>query len=207
MNSEPRTQNSELRTRNPEIRSFTLIELMVVMAIIALMAGALLPALRFARDATKKHVARTDMSNLGTALKAFHLEYGYWPQTTSWTEMGTMLNANNHPYTGMPAAAGWASNNNPRAIQFMEFKTTNQIDVAGALLDPWGSPYIVLSDHGGPALGKAGWSDTLPEDGKVTMPGGGTEIQAQVAIYSVGIDKTDNNGNNTTEDDLPSWME
>ena len=194
-----------------------MIELMVVMAILAMMIGILLPAFRFARNAAKRHNARADISNLSSALKAFRMEYGYWPQTTSWAEMSTMLNANINPFTGLGAAVGsWASNNNPKAVQFMEFKT-NLVSAAGEFIDPWGSPYIVMTDHGGTALGKATWSDISqpppgggssgPEDGMVRMPSAASNIQAQVAIYSIGSDKIDQSGSTSTNDDIPSWME
>jgi type II secretory pathway pseudopilin PulG len=197
--------------------SFTLIELMTVMAIILVLVGLLLPALNFARTQAKKHLVRTDVSNMTTALKSFRTEYGYWPDTTSWGELSTALNGNIHPYSGAGAASGsFASNNNPKAIRFLEFKT-NQVNAAGQVLDPWGTPYIVMLDHGGTALERGGWEDrsqTLygngspaPEDGMVNWPNTtASNIQSQVAIYSCGQNKVDNGGDNILYDDILSWM-
>jgi len=211
--------NSKFKIPNPKWsdRSFTLIELMTVMAIVLVLVGLLLPALNFARNQAKKHLVRNDISNMTTALKAFRMEYGYWPDTTSWGELSTTLNGNLHAYTGAGAASGsFASNNNPKAIRFLEFKT-NQVNAAGQVLDPWGTPYIVMMDHGGTALERGGWQDlsqppgtggtTGPEDGMVCWPNTtASNIQSTVAIYSCGQNKVDNNGDNIIYDDILSWM-
>jgi type II secretory pathway pseudopilin PulG len=195
-----------------------LIELLTVIAIILLLVGLLLPALTFARNQARKHVARQDMSNMYNALLSFRQEYGYWPSTSSWTELGTMLNGNIHPYTGAGAASGsWASNNNPKAIRFLEFKT-NQVSSTGQYLDPWGDAYYVLMDHGGAAVEKAGWSDlsqppgvggtTGPEDGMVSHPRTTvTNLQTCVAIYSIGSNKQDDLADQNYFDDVSSWNE
>lgn len=204
----------EIRNSKFETCSFTLIELLTVMAIILLLVGLLLPALQYSRVQAKKHIARTDISNLYNALTSYHQEYGYWPQPTTWVDLSTMLNGNIHPYTGVGAASGsWSSNNNAKAIRFMEFKT-NQVNTAGEFIDPWGTAYMVLCDHGGAAVGKAGWSDlsnggaTGPEDGMVSHPRTtATNLQTQVAIYSAGSNKQDDNADNTYFDDISSWNE
>ncbi len=189
--------------------SFTLIEMITVTAIIAVLVGLLLPAYQYAKNQAKKHICRQDMSNLKSALMSFRAEYGYFPQPANWTDLGTMLNGNFHPYTGTGAAAGsFSSNNNPRAIRFMEFKT-NSVDSTGALVDPWQKAYIVLMDNGTNSVGKVigSWTDTTPEDGQVDKPGGGTSIQSQVAIYSSGSNMTDDNGDTSSYDDVISWSE
>jgi type II secretory pathway pseudopilin PulG len=188
--------------------SFTLIELITVIAIILVLVGLLLPALNFARTQVKKHLVRNDINNLTSALKSFRMEYGYWPVTTSWTEMTTTLNGNIHPYTGAGAASGsFASNNNPKAIRFMEFKT-NQVDSSAQFLDPWGSPYIMLLDHGSTSIGKPAWADTTSEDFAIRWPNtAASNIQAQVAIYSIGQNKADNDGDNSYYDDVLSWVQ
>lgn len=203
--------NSEIRIPKSEIQCFTLIELVTVMAIILLLVGLLLPALNFAKTQARKHVARQDISSLYSALLAFRQEYGYFPQTTSWTELGTMLNGNYHPYTGAGAASGsWASNNNPKAIRFMEFKT-NQVSSTGQFIDPWQMPYLVLMDNGAGAVEKVGWTDASAsgaEDGMVSHPRTSTtNLQTQVAIYSTGSNKQDDLADQTYFDDISSWNE
>jgi type II secretory pathway pseudopilin PulG len=205
--------------------SFTLVEMLTVVAIIAVLIGLLFPAYNYAKNQAKKAVARQDMSNLKAALLSYRSEYGYFPQTTSWTEMGTMLNANLHPATSVAAASGsFASNNNPRAIRFMEFKT-NSFNTAGAFVDPWGTPYILLSDHGGTSLGYATWIDRSqnnnasagPEDGMLNHPDfmavAGSNLHLQVAIFSAGPDRVNqytvvaDPNPEVNGDDIYSWRE
>ena len=197
--------------------SFTLIELLVVVAIIMLLVGMLLPAIGYAKTQAKKARVYAEMTNMKVALLSYHNEYGYWPNTNVWSTMTTMLNGNVNPYTGVGAASGsWESNNNPRAIRFMEFKP-DLISTAAEFIDPWGGPYIMLLDHGG--LGCIGmipvtnWRDfsapgvlSGPEDGMVSDPAvANSNIMSTVAIYSTGPDKVDSDADNITYDDIPNW--
>ena len=195
-------------------QSFTLVELITVMAIILLLVSLLLPAMSYARIQARKYVARQDMTNLQNALLGFRQEYGYFPAPTTWQDLSTTLNGNVNAFTGVSASSGsFASNNNPKAIRFMEFKT-NQVNSSGEFLDPWGTKYMVLMDNGGAAVGKAGWSDLSnggasgPEDGMVSHPRTtATNLQTQVAIYSCGQNVTDDSADQTYYDDISSWNE
>ena len=54
---------------------FTSLELLIVIAIIAILAGLLLPALSTAKTRAKVAQAKTEMANLETAIKAYESEY------------------------------------------------------------------------------------------------------------------------------------
>jgi len=56
-----------------------LIELLTVIAIIAILMGLLLPALNAAKNAARKSQAKNDITNMVTAVKAFYSEYGFYP--------------------------------------------------------------------------------------------------------------------------------
>jgi general secretion pathway protein G len=58
---------------------FTLIELMVVVIIIAALAGMVLPNVLPASDDAKKHIARGDIANISMALKMYHLKNDRFP--------------------------------------------------------------------------------------------------------------------------------
>jgi prepilin-type N-terminal cleavage/methylation domain-containing protein len=59
--------------------AFTLIELLTVIAIIAVLIGLLLPALNPVKIAAKKAAAASDIKQFTGAVKAFYTDYGVYP--------------------------------------------------------------------------------------------------------------------------------
>lgn len=60
---------------------FTLIELMVVVIIIAALAGMVLPRLMPKADEAKRGIAKGDIANISTALKFYRLDNDRYPTT------------------------------------------------------------------------------------------------------------------------------
>ena len=63
-------------------RGFTLVELFVVIAIIAILAAMLLPTLSKAKDSAKKAQAKTEMQNIAAAVSQYNAEYNRYPMPT-----------------------------------------------------------------------------------------------------------------------------
>lgn len=133
------TPNSMLHNRS----AFTLIELLIVIAIIAILAGLGFPALQGALNSGKKAQARNDVHQLAAAIKAFQLEYGRLPITTTGSDTTNADNAT--------VIEALTSSNalNPRGVVFFEPKIAKSgkggLD-AGVYKDPWGNAYTIMLD-------------------------------------------------------------
>ena len=97
----------------------TLIEMIVVLAIIALVAALIVPSVIGRPDQARVTVARADMKAIGAALKLYRLDNGDYPTTTQGLAALVV-----RPSTG-PAAANWP----PGGY------------LAQPALDPWGHAY------------------------------------------------------------------
>src|SRR5437868_8288931 len=65
--------------KDPNRKGFTLLELMVVIAIVAVLAGLMFPAVQSVLERAKKVQAKNDLTQIVTAINAFYTEYGKYP--------------------------------------------------------------------------------------------------------------------------------
>ena len=130
------------RTPRQHEAGLTLVEMIVVLAIIALVAALIVPNVIGRPDQARVTTANTDIRTIGAALKMYRLDNGDYPTS----EQG--LKALAARPTTPPIPANWSAEG-----------YLPQVPV-----DPWGNPYVYAS----PAPG--GFSLTsLGKDGK---PGG-----------------------------------
>ncbi|MFZ4681645.1 MAG: type II secretion system protein [Terrimicrobiaceae bacterium] len=138
--------------------AFTLIELLIVIAIIGILMALLFPAVNGALEAARRAKAKNDVVQLAIAVKAYQTEYGKLPtQTVSYDD-------------GPEASQGWFQGNNdeiirvltgenynnlnPRKIVFFEAKPAkgtagapkDGVAADGKFYDPWGTPYAIKLD-------------------------------------------------------------
>jgi len=186
---------STLRNRS----AFTLIELLIVIAIIALLAGLAIPAVTGALQSGKKAQARNDVQQIAAAIKAFQLEYGRLPTSTvaandgaeSWysdTEAAELFNA----------LTAKNSELNPRGVVFLEARSTQNnkggLSSEGVFYDPWGKSYGIKLDesYNGKLeyYGSGGW--------------GNANIMSSALVVSFGPNQTQEDPYETGTDDILS---
>jgi len=115
---------TEIRARHDA--GFTLLELLVVLAIMGMLAAIIAPQVLKYLGSSRTQAARTQVQNIVAALDLYKLDVGHYP--TSQEGLGALVTA--------PASEpGWNGPylRNPNAIQ-----------------DPWGHPYVykIPGEHG-----------------------------------------------------------
>lgn len=99
--------------------AFTLIELLLVIAILAVLAAIVVPKFSGRTEDARKAAAQTQISNFGTALDAFEVDNGYYPKgSAGLAEL----------FTQPRDAVNW--------------KGPYLQDKGGIPKDPWGNDYV-----------------------------------------------------------------
>lgn len=196
-----KTPNGTLHRTAAACRAFTLIELLIVIAIIAILAGLAFPAVQGALESGRKAQARNDLQQLVMAVRAFQLEYGRLPTVDGSGEFSTDNDKLMNVLRGT-ADAGAQLQMNPRKIPFMEPKiaktTKGGLGPDGKFYDPWGTPYRVRLDED--------YNNNI--DNFYSSGAGFGTLNYSVIAASAGPDKTPGSGNKdagTAKDDLTSW--
>lgn len=157
---------------NPAMRktsAFTLIELLIVIAIIGILMSLLFPAAGTAITAAKKAQSKNDATQIATALVGYQTEYGKWPAgVTGELAMnvgGSLLDE--------------LMGTNARQITFLEVNTykRGKSGISGGnFVDPWKQEYQVMVDYG--------------YDNRLSgVPGAPSPLVKSVAVWSSGAPK------------------
>ncbi|MEA3211036.1 MAG: ral secretion pathway protein [Chthoniobacter sp.] len=158
---------------SPAVRAFTLVELLTVIAIIAILMGLLFPAIGVVKEQARKVQAKTDVTNIVASVKQYYTEYGKYPPVDLKS-----TNTTDDSMVGDKEAQATTDNNalfdtlrardsginvkhalNPRRIVFFESKSVSDpknprsgfadksdSPSPGSFYDPWGKQYNIIMD-------------------------------------------------------------
>lgn len=174
---------------NGKQQGFTLIELMVVIAIIAILASITIPVIGRAMESARRANARTDLQSIETAVRAYYNEYGRFPHDSGGPDR--VYEDDNYELLNALRARDSSSGNpnheaNPRRIIFLEVpeRSLSSTGDDARYIDPWGTPYRIAVDTN--------------FDGDVDTGEFGVVRNRRVAAWSLGEEKT-------TETAIRSW--
>ncbi len=126
--------------------AFTLIELLVVISIIALLMGITIPVVGRAVQNAKKAQARTEITTIESAVRAYFNEYGRFPHGSGLPDFQYIDNNVElmNVLRAIDAPGNVGHEQNRRRIAFLEISDASLDD--GTFVDPWRSSYRVVID-------------------------------------------------------------
>jgi prepilin-type N-terminal cleavage/methylation domain-containing protein len=148
MNTSARTPVREARLLSQAAqRAFTLIELLTVIAIIAILSGISLKVIKGVKERSYIGQAKAELAALSQALEMYKLQYGDYPQVGTGTWSGATTNETKllQALIGKFGPVG-ATITGKSFIETSKFTTSGDpYSVATATLqDPWGNNYYYL---------------------------------------------------------------
>lgn len=121
-------------------RAFTLIEMMVVMAIIVILLTMVLPVVFRSRARASIQQAQAEANSLVLAIKSYRTVFGKWP---------AQIDNKDHCYfTNNHLIVTQLMGFNSRERSFINIQTTN-LDSRSNYLDPHGVPYVIFIRQSG----------------------------------------------------------
>ena len=169
------------------LRSFTLVEILVVVSIIGLLAGLAIPAVGGALASARKAKVSAMAHQIRTAISQFNMEYGFFPTNGG---AGAFRDGVGITDAGLALVLSGSTNdaraltNNPRAIPFLEVPNDFTMNAAGNL-----SNRGLVTPRGFYKTGQSNLFVSVDHnyDGEVTVTNDGrsNNIRTTVAVWFV----------------------
>ena len=164
-------------------RNFTLVELLVVIGIIAVLAGMLMAGMMYAPAKAQKAKAQAEVTTLLNAIKQYESAYGVLPiPSGALSHDGTLKSEDYKLMIHILQADDEGLNNTDKEkVKKQNKRSTKFLDIqgneAGVFTDPWGEDYSVVVDN--------------DYDGKITLvsaiPGLNVEAKESKYIYRFSV--------------------
>jgi prepilin-type N-terminal cleavage/methylation domain-containing protein len=198
----------ECRMTKKRDGAFTLFELLVAIAIIAVLLGLVFPIFQGVLERAKKVQAKSDLTQIVTAVNAFYTEYGRYPLvSTVTTDTAATYGAGSSSSKAVfDELRGKSTTLNTRQIVFISpAENTTQTSPKGKIgsdaqfYDPWGFAYAIRID--------ADYDNQVANPYTGSGGAGADPIRQGVITWSVGKDGTlGQSGKYTSSDDVISWQ-
>ena len=150
--------------------AFTLIELLIVIAILGILMSLLFPAVTSTINAAKKASSKNDVTQIANAVIAYETEYGRLPITNG---------GSNEVADNWLAALGGSNINSLNSKQrvFLEMTASKKgksgTNDLGKFVDPWGQTYSIIVDD--------------DYDNTITGAPGSSSLRKRVVVWGLGI--------------------
>lgn len=146
--------------RNGKKQAFTLMEMLVVVALIGILVGLMVPVIQKGLQSAKRNQARNDLRDIRAAVHAYYQEYGklpipddqqncgdaaeYNPEEDASRWIMVVLGGNpDANWQGNPEPGPIVQRHNPKGMTFLSGLTNT---LTGHFEDPWGIQYALKLD-------------------------------------------------------------
>lgn len=184
-----------------KISGFTLIEILVVISIIAILAGMIVPTFFYAKTRAKNAKAQVAVKALETAFKSYLDTYKVWPSGLGHDQAYDISDDKFSPPPFKVFSMLRGENDavlNPQGIAFYEFEsTTNYTGYESTALDPWSDP-----PPWGDSTKWYAYQVMFDDDYDTKISINGQDVYRSVLVWSIGENRTNEYGEG---DDVASW--
>lgn len=128
------------KAKNKFSRGFTLVELLIVIAIIGVLASIVLASLRYARNNALKAKAQAELDGIRAAMEVMASDTEEWPGHQTPNEVNETSSPPNEIDDITAESAGLAATDG-------SYENWNGPYIEPGMLDPWGNPYFFDTDY------------------------------------------------------------
>lgn len=204
-------------------RGFTLLELLVVMSIIAILAGLIIPNLMGSKIRAKISATKVELHEMDAALEGYYIVFGDYPPTSlTFLKKNTYVNSTNQGIESLVACLASQNKGGPFLLKWSEDRYTNLDNDKSSrnltnwffgdnqlreLVDCWQNPFVYFHSRDYELANQ--YSKYLDKRKKefVALPQKSSKLKTwhnrfTYQLWSLGPNEKNDNG---VEDDIPNW--